>query len=418
MNMFSRLAQALEGDWSTKARPEQLPPPGDWSIWIYCAGRGSGKTRSGAEYTHAVARSVGRIALVAPTAADARDVMVEGESGILATAPNWARPEYESSKRRVTWPNGATATIFSAEEPDRLRGPQHGFAWCDELAAWGRDVETWNMLQLGLRLGQRPRTFISTTPKPTKLLRSLIARAGADVAVTRGSTYDNRANLAPSFFTQIVAQFEGTRLGRQELLAELLEDVPGALWSRDLIERARIPRLPDDKAFGLTRIVVAVDPAISVGENSDETGIIVAGVGTDKKGYVLEDLSGRYAPHEWAQRAVEAFRRHKADRIVAESNQGGLMVENTLRVVDGNVPVKLVHASRGKITRAEPVSALYEQGRVHHVGAFDALEDQLCTFCPGSTGSPDRLDALVWGLTSLMVEAATPIARSIPFSWG
>jgi predicted phage terminase large subunit-like protein len=411
--MFSRLKAAIDDPWLATARPEQLPPPGDWSIWLILAGRGWGKTRTGSERVRKLAESgrVGRIALVGPTAADVRDTMVEGESGILAVSRDHFRPVYESSKRRLTWQNGVIATMFSSEEPDRLRGPQHAAAWSDELGAWKNVKETWSMLQFGLRLG-RPRQLITTTPRQIKILRELIARDGDDVVVTRGSTYDNRDNLAPTFFSQIVREYEGTRLGRQELNAELLEDTPGALWTRDLIEQARVPK---DKQPDMRRIVVAIDPAISSGEDSDETGIIVAGLGVDDRGYVLEDCSGKYTPMDWAKRAIAAYNRHSADKIVAEANQGGAMVENTLRVVDRNVPIKLVHASKGKITRAEPISALYEQGRVSHVGAFDQLEDQLCTYTSGCSASPDRLDALVWGLTEIILGGRGPMVISADF---
>lgn len=407
--VFSRLAQALDDPWRRQARPEQLPPAGDWSTWLVSAGRGWGKTRTGAEWVRSLAEGgqASRIALVGPTAADARDVMVEGESGLLSICPGHFRPDYEPSKRRLTWPNGCIATMFSSEEPDRLRGPQHGAAWCDELAAWRNLDATWNMLQFGMRLGKHPRQLITTTPRPIKLLKELVKRD--DTVVVRGSTYDNRENLAPTFFSQIVTRYEGTRLGRQELNAELLEDTEGALWSYSLIEKAR---LPADHRPELRRIVVAIDPAVSVSETSDETGIVVAGVGVDGKGYVLEDCSGKYSPTEWARRAIDAYNRHHADRVVAEANQGGAMVENTLRVLDKNLPIKLVHASKGKVTRAEPISALYEQGRVHHVGAFDQLEDQLCSFTPGSSGSPDRLDALVWALTALILEGKQPLMIS------
>lgn len=401
--IFSRLAEAIDDPWLTTARPEQLPPPGDWSIWLILAGRGFGKTRAGAEWVRSLAEGglASRIALVGPTASDVRDTMVEGESGILSISKDNFRPVYEPSKRRLTWPNGVIATMFSSEEPDRLRGPQHSAAWSDELGSWRNVGDTWSMLQFGMRLGKKPRQLITTTPRPIKILRELIARNGHDVVVRRGSTYDNRDNLAPSFFSQVIREYEGTRLGRQELNAELLEDTPGALWTRDLIEQARVPK---DSKPELRRIVVAVDPAISSGEASDETGIIVAGLGVDGRGYVLEDSSGKYSPMDWAKKAINAYNRHRADKIVAEANQGGAMVEATLRTVDRNVPIKLVHASKGKITRAEPISALYEQGRVSHVGAFDQLEDQLCTYTSGSTASPDRLDALVWALTELLLD--------------
>jgi len=386
--------------WRAWARPSQLAPEGKWRVWLLLAGRGFGKTRSGAEF---VREQVGlgevkRVALVAPTAADARDVMVEGESGLLAISPPSERPLYEPSKRRLTWPNGAMATLFSADEPERLRGPQFDLAWCDELAAW-RYPMAWDMLMMGLRLGANPRVVATTTPKPVPLIRALLK--APDCAVTRGSTRENADNLAPSFLGAILAQYDGTRLGRQELDAELLEDVPGALWTRDAIERARV-----DAAPGLRRIVVAIDPAVSSKDDADETGIVVAGLGEDGHGYVLDDRSGRLRPHEWAARAIAAFHAHHADRIVAEVNNGGEMVETTLRMLDASVPYKPVHASRGKMMRAEPVAALYEQGRVHHRGAFPALEDQMCVFAGAASGgaSPDRLDALVWALTELMVE--------------
>ncbi len=405
-SIFARLADAIGDDWTAKARPEQLPPPGDWSHWLILAGRGFGKTRTGAEWVRKFAESgVSRIALVGPTAGDVRDTMVEGESGIMSICPDWSRPIYEPSKRRLTWPNGTIATMFSSEEPERLRGPQHHAVWCDELAAWANVEETWNMMLFGLRLGSHPRTAITTTPKPIKILKELVARNGQDVVVTRGSTYDNRANLAPAFFSQIVRRYENTRLGRQELNAEILEDVEGALWSRNVIESSRVQK---GEWLDMRRIVVAIDPAISVGEDSDETGIVVAGLGFDDEAYVLEDISGRYSPTEWATKAVGAYRRHNADRIIAEKNQGGDMVENTIRMVDANVPIRLVHASRGKIVRAEPISALYEQGRVHHVGMFTELEDQLCSFSPGSKNSPDRLDSLVYAITELLVVGQRP----------
>lgn len=411
-SIFSKLAGVLEDRWIATARPDQLPPAGDWLTWLILAGRGWGKSRTGAEWVRSLAEGAitPRIALVGPTAADVRDTMVEGESGILATASDLCRPVYEPSKRRLTWPNGVQATLFSSEEPDRLRGPQHGAAWADELAAWRNLDEAWSMLQFGLRIGARPRTVITTTPKPVKLLKRLVARDGDGVVITRGSTRDNAANLAPAFLEQVTRQYAGTRLGRQELEAEILDDVEGALWRRDLIDDHRRDRV--DKA-DLRRIVVAIDPAVSVSEGSDETGIVVAAIDGQGRGFVLEDLSGKYAPSEWASIAVEAYRRWEADRIVAESNQGGAMVESTIRVVAPSAPVTLVRASRGKVARAEPVSALYEQGRVHHVGSLQSLEDQLCSFEPGSSKSPDRLDALVWALTELMLDPD----RFDPMKW-
>ncbi len=403
--LSDKQALALVHDWCFWARPNQLPPSGAWRVWLLLAGRGFGKTRSGAEWVRSrvEAGSARRIALVAPTAADVRDVMIEGESGLLAVSPPALQPTYEPSKRRLTWPKGALATCFSAEEPNRLRGPQHDAAWCDELAAW-RNPETWDMLMLGLRLGADPRCVVTTTPKPVRLLRQLLGDAGA--VVTRGSTYDNRDNLAPAFLAEIVRRYEGTRLGRQEIEAELLDDTPGALWTRDAIERARVAVLP-----ALRRVVVAVDPATSAGEEADETGIIVAALGQDGQGYVLDDLSGRWPSVGWARRAVAAYHARQADRVVAEVNNGGDLVEATIRMVDAGVAYRAVHAARGKALRAEPVAALYEQGRVHHVGSFPALEDQMCAFAPDFDRrvmgySPDRLDALVWALTDLMVGPA------------
>jgi phage terminase large subunit-like protein len=399
-----QLADELTRGWTVTARPNQLPPDGDWSVWLLLAGRGFGKTRVLSEQVNSWATSgeYRRIAIVAATAADARDVMVEGESGILATAPEGSRPTYEVSRRRVIWPNGALAYTYSAEEPERLRGPQHDCAVCDELASWSRP-ETWDMLMFGLRLGRNPRTVVATTPRPTRLLRSLLAREGHGVVVTRGSSYENRANLAPQFFESIVNKYEGTRLGRQELNAELLEDTPGALWSLEVIDRGRREHAPD-----LARVVVAIDPAVSSKEGSDETGIVVAGKDGNGHGYVLEDLSGRYPPADWARIAVEAYRRHGADRIVAEVNQGGDLVGNTIRTIDSNVSYTSVRATRGKYTRAEPIAAMYEQNKIHHVGNFPELEDQLTSFVPdldrGKSGSPDRADSMIWGMTELLVE--------------
>jgi hypothetical protein len=409
-------AALLNHDWTFWARDEQLPPLGAWTWWLVLAGRGFGKTRTGAEWVRLEALSGRRkrLALVAPTAADSRDVMVEGESGILAISAPWERPLYEPSKRRLTWPNGAIATLFSAEDPDALRGPQFDGAWCDETAAWKRQEATWDMLQFGMRLGSDPRGIVTTTPRPTVVVRQLVKRA--DVVVTRGKTRDNAANLAKPFLDTIVARYEGTRLGRQELDGEILDGNPDALWSHAMLDRDRISpvELPD-----LQRIVVAVDPPATSGEKADECGIVVAGL-AGGVGYVLADHSARgLKPAEWADRAVKAFKRFNADRIVVEINNGGEMVEHTIRQVDKSVPVRTVHASRGKVTRAEPISALYEQGRVHHVGTFAALEDQMAEFTPdfdrATMGySPDRVDALVWALTDLMLgRQSEPSIRSL-----
>jgi predicted phage terminase large subunit-like protein len=375
-------------------RPEQVPPPGDWRVWLIMAGRGWGKTRTGAEWTIASARDFPLTNIIGATVDDARDIMIEGESGILACAPPDFRPRYLSQKRQLQWPNGAKSLVFTADEPERLRGKQHMRLWMDEAAAWRRP-EAYDQAMLGLRLGRDPRAVVTTTPKPVRLIREL--RAAPTTHITRGSSYENRANLAPAFFEQIIVKYEGTRLGRQELLGEYLDDVPGALWTRAMFD-ARTPA-PD-----LRRVVVAVDPAVTATEESDETGIVVAGLGVDGRGYVLADRSCRLGPDGWARRAWAAFDEFGADRIIYESNQGGDLVRHTLQTVRNNGSVHGVHASRGKRTRAEPVAALYEQGRVTHTTALDELEDQLCGWTPESGDSPDRMDALVWALTSLMVQ--------------
>lgn len=397
---------SLLTDWRFWARPHQLPPAGDWRTWLVLAGRGWGKTRTGAETVRAWAESgqYRRIALIAPTAADVRDVVVEGESGILAIAPPNNRPQYEPSKRRLTWPNGAIATAYSADEPERLRGPQHDAAWADELAAWNYH-ETWSMLMFGLRLGVDPRVVVTTTPKPLPIIRELLA--DPTTAVTRGQTYDNRANLAPQFLNSIIRKYEGTRMGRQELLAEVLDDVPGALWTRAMIDAAQVDACGGD----LMRVAIGVDPAISAMDESDLTGIVAAGALDNGCAVVLGDYSCRASPQEWATRAVNAFWQHRADVIVAEANQGGDMVRATIQMVDPRVPVELVHASRGKLVRAEPIAALYEQGRVRHVrtAALAQLEDQMCSYSPGSMmKSPDRMDALVWALWRLFIDGPGP----------
>lgn len=385
------------------------------------AGRGFGKTRSGSEWTHKITGGKPiRVALVAATAADARDVMAEGESGIVATGKPWHRPKYEPSKRRITWPNGSLATLYSADEPDRLRGPQHHAYWADELAAW-RYPDAWHQLQLGLRLGNAPRGIVTTTPRPTELVRK-IARDAATV-VTGGSTYDNRANLAPSFLDEMRRRYEGTRLGRQELYAEILDDNPGALWKRDAIDTQRVT--PADVP-PLARIVVAVDPAVTALESSDETGIVVVGVEHGgRRFYVLADESRRQAsPEQWARIVVAAYHAHHADRIVVETNQGGDMVAATLRTVDRALPIREVRATRGKQLRAEPIAALYEQQRVFHVGAFPKLEDQMCEWDPANDArSPDRVDALVYALTDLSAATHAPMPKlpapqhSTPFAF-
>lgn len=380
--------------WRSIARQNQIAPDGDWLIWLLLAGRGFGKTRTITEWANEQAyyQPGSRGAIVAATAADARDVVVEGDSGIKSVN---GLIQYEPSKRRLTWPNGSIATLFSADEPERLRGPQYHWAICDELASW-RYPEAWDLLMLGLRLGMHPRCAVATTPKPIKLLKRIVADSRTHV--TRGSTYENKPNLAASFFNQIVTQYEGTRLGRQEINAEILDDMPGALWQREQLDNLRVSSVPQ-----FTRICVALDPAATSSTDADEAGIVVCGLGTDGQGYVLDDVSLRGTPHEWATAAVAAYHRHNATVMVAESNQGGEMVSLTINTIDNAPPVKLIHASLGKIARAEPISGLYEQGRAHHVGFFSQLEDEMCSYVAGAK-SPNRLDALVYALTELMLQ--------------
>ena len=405
--LFRRLYGASESaaeialhTWPLWARDNQLSPADPWTVWLLMAGRGFGKTRTGAEWVRRRVENgdARRIALVGRTPADVRDVMIEGDSGLLKVCPPWDRPKYESTKRRLTWPNGAFALAFSSHEPDQLRGPQFDTAWCDELASWEYPRETWDNLVFGLRLGASPQCVVTTTPKPIELLRELADRD--DVWVTRGSTYENRLFLPSSFLEQIERRYQDTRTGRQEIFAELLNEDEDALWRRDWIESARVPEAPE-----LSRIFVAIDPAVSSRPGSAETGIVVAGRDESGHSYVLADGSGRMTPDQWARRALALFGQHRADRILGEVNNGGDLVKHTLRTAgsDRLAPFRAVHASRGKYARAEPVAALYEQGRVHHVGEFPALEDQMCTWTPGSAGSPDRIDALVWALSELVV---------------
>ena len=384
-----RLKHKRQSAWQGIARPEQKPPDGDWRTWLILAGRGWGKTRTGAETVAQFIRdgSATRVGVVAQTAADARDVSVRA---LVAASPGAV---WEPSKRLVTFPNGATAITFSAEDPDSLRGYEFDLAWSDELAAW-RFPEAWDQLQYGLRVG-RARQIVTTTPRPVRVIRALLDDPSC--TVTRGRTLDNEANLSAEALAYLLRKYAGTRLGRQELDAEILDDVPGALWQRSMFDARRSAR-------DMSRVVVAIDPAATSNEDSDETGIVVAGLGIDGFGYVLADRSCRASPADWASRAIAAFREFKADRIVAEDNNGGEMVELTLRTVDSGVPIKRVHASRGKHTRAEPVASLYEQGRVFQPEPMPDLEDQLCSWTPDDVDSPDRLDALVWALTELMVK--------------
>lgn len=393
---------ALIYDWrGFNARPNQIAPDGDWDIWLALAGRGFGKTRMGAEWVKEKVESgqAKRIALIAETSADARDVIVEGESGILSLYPPGKGPLYEPSKRRLTWENGAVATLFNATEPNQLRGPQYDLAWSDELAKWRYARETWDQLQFGLRLGDNPQQIVTTTPRPIEIVKAIISGDEGKVAVTRGNTMENASNLAAKFLSKIKLKYEGTRLGRQELNAEILGDIPNALWTLSNIDLYREATPPAE----FDRIVVAIDPAITNTGKSDEHGIVAVGmVGQD--GYVLEDASIHGTPEEWARAAITCFDKLDADCIVVEVNQGGDMVSSTIRTIRRNIPIKEVRATRGKHVRAEPISSLYQQGRIHHVGAFVELENQMVMMTSAGyegEGSPDRVDALVWAATEL-----------------
>ena len=402
-----RQLRSVASHWRLWANEGQLPPTSDWHAWLIMAGRGFGKTRAGAEWVRAVARADGtaRFALVGASLGEARRIMVEGPSGVLAITPPRQRPVFEPSKRLLTWPNGASATLFSAAEPESLRGPQHSHAWCDEIAKWdasaGRAMAAWDNLMLGLRLGRRPQVVATTTPRAVDLVRRLMAQE--DVALSRGSTLDNADNLPTGFLRSVISAFNGSLLGRQELDGELIEEVEGALWSRALLERCRVVgTLPDAR-----RVIVGVDPPASA--TGDACGIVVAELGADGIGTVRADCSVEKAsPEQWARAVAQAAAAWRADRVVAEKNNGGDMVRSVLRGADIALPVKLVHASRGKAARAEPVLACYETGRVRHAGQFPALEDQLCGVMAGGGyagpgRSPDRADALVWALTELLL---------------
>ena len=447
---FAKLRQqGIEGEataeniwhkWESVGRPEQQAPPGDWQFWLFMAGRGAGKTRSGCEWVRQkVKQRIRHIGLIAPTTDSARKVMVEGDSGIMENAFEgdrdirgevMGRPVYEPSKRQLYWANGSYATIYTAEEPERLRGPQHGALWCDELASWPRSklrdsqTEAWDNAMFGLRIGLNPQCMISTTPKPIPVIRELIRLSKIErptCIITTATTYANRVALASAFYTSIINKYEGTRLGRQELRGELIEEMEGALWTRAMVEAARPTKpLPD-----MARIVIGVDPAVTANAMSSLTGVVVAGLGVDKRGYVIKDLSGRYTPDRWAKAVVKAFDDYAADRIIAEGNQGGELVRVNLKTVRDNLPVRIVHARHSKQARAEPVAALYEQNRITHCEPMPELEDQCCTWVPLSGDpSPDRLDALVWAVSALMFKAtdppivvSDPVVGGVPRQW-
>ncbi len=398
------------GNWSCDGKPhdqwtwrhargDQHPPRGSWNTWIELSGRGAGKTRSGAEWVHRHAQKPIRIALVAPTAPDCRDIMVEGESGLIPKQSPSNPCVYEPSKRKITWQSGAMATLFTAERADRIRGPQHHIAWMDEALFMANIDEVWDNLQFGLRLGQHPRTHITSTPRPRPWLRKLLLQKG--VVRSTSSTYANIDNLAPTFREAVLARYEGTRLGQQEIHGEILEDIEGALWSTPMIDGNRVLRAPDP----LDAVVIAIDPPGSTA--GAECGIVAVGR-AQAHGYILGDFSGRYTPGEWAREAIRLYHLLDADAIVAETNFGGQMVTNTIRTAEGGatLPVIPVNSQRGKALRAEPIVGLYERGHIHHVGVLNVLETQMTEWVPDSgEDSPDRLDALVHGLTHLMVAA-------------
>lgn len=394
-----QLIAARRWKWeSQQARPNQLPPENeDWSVFVALAGRGFGKTRLAAEWLafKAISSPNTRWAAVAPTFGDVRDTAAEGPSGLLVVLREYGVLEnYNRSMGEIRLTNGSRIKLYSGEEPDRLRGPNFHGGWFDELAAFSKP-DAWDQYKFALRLGEHPQTIITTTPRPTKIIKSLLTQEGTKVV--RGSTFDNAANLAPAALIDLRARYEGTRLGRQELYGEIVDDVEGALWSRQMLEDSRVAEHPP-----LIRIIVAIDPAVTSGESSDETGIIVAGITSDSHYYILEDLSCRQSPEAWARIAVDAYHRYKADRIVAETNNGGDMIESLIRQVDPVVSYKKVTATRGKLVRAEPVAALWEQGRAHLVGGYAALEDELSNYTVASKDSPNHLDAMVWAITELM----------------
>ena len=404
----NRFTSALRSDWRSIAREEQVAPAGSWTTWIFCAGRGAGKTRSGAEWVQERVETgaARRIHLIAPTAADCRDVLIEGPAGILSIAQPNMRPIYTPSLRKLEWPSGAVALLFSSDEPDRLRGPQADTLWIDELCAMRSAQEVLDMAMMGLRLGKDPRALITTTPRPIKPFKALVQRIGQDVVLTKCSTMANAENLARPFLSQILQQYQGTRLGRQELNAELLLDVPGAMWNLQMLEETRVNEAPAQ----FQRIVIGVDPAGSTAEWADHTGVIVAALGHDSHLYILEDASGSYTPSQWAQVVVDLYHRHRADRVCVERNYGGDMCEAVIRGADPSVAIKTVTSSRGKVLRAEPVAALWEQKRAHIVGSMPALEDQACNFTHtwdrARDGSPDRLDAMCFCAAELMSNSA------------
>ena len=407
-------------DWrGVWARPNQIQPPGDWRFWVLKAGRGFGKTRVGAETVREWADDAKeRILLVAPVASDVREVMIEGPSGLMQCYPPGHRPEYNPSRHLITFPSGAIGMTRSADEPERLRGPQFTKFWADELCAWRFVQDAWDQIMFGFRLPTAAlRGIITTTPKPLPVLKKLLKNSAT--VVTSASSYENRANLSDAYYREVISPYEGTRLGRQEILGEVLEDTPGALWKRGMIDATRIR--PDEIRWDLiVRTVIALDPAVTNTPDSDETGIVAASLTRSGHGLVLDDLSCRETPLGWAKLAIAAMFSRRADRIVGERNNGGDLIESNLRTINANIPYRSVWASHGKATRAEPVAALYEQGRIHHVGSLGKLEDEMCAFVPGQPAkpSPNRMDALVWALTELFNLDGEKRTAQVPYGAG
>jgi len=401
-------------DWERLARLSQKMPEGDWRIWLVMAGRGFGKTRMGAEAVRRwVQDGYRRIALIGNTREDVRSVMIEGVSGLLNICPDFERPEFERSKDQLLWPNGAMAQIFSAERYEKLRGPQFDAAWIDELAKFRRVQDVWDQLMLGLRLGEHPKVIITTTPRPIPLLKQLMARK--DVLVTRGSSFENAQNLPQDFLATLATQYGHTRLGAQEIYAQILDETPGALWTRDMI-KYQAPAGPAESNPFWQRIIIGVDPAVSHTEHSDETGIVVVALGADDCAYVIDDHSLRAPSTQWAKLVIQTYHQWQANVVVAEKNKGGDLVESVLRVLDPNLAYRGVIATKGKVTRAEPIAALYQQGKVFHCQPLEKLERQMTGFVPGPLrSSPDRVDALVWALTELMLK--TPPSMPAPRVW-
>lgn len=408
----------LHCDWDFWARPKQKLPLGKWMTWLILAGRGFGKTRTGAEAiihwqnpskvttTPMTVKGYSHFAIIGQATSDVRDVMLEGESGIISSAPFYNKPRYVASRRVLEWPNGAQAHLYSGDEPDQLRGPQHQKGWVDELVKFKYMEETWDMFELGLRLGNSPQAIVTTTPKPKKLLKKLVA--DEDVVTTYGSSYENMGNLSPNFIKRVIKKYEGTRLGKQELWGKILTDVEGALWSMTMIENCRINVAPS-----LERIVVSIDPAVTNKDTSDQTGIIVMGRDKFKRAYILEDASGKYDSKDWAELAIRLYKKWRADYILGEVNNGGDLIKTVIGLLDRTVPFQEVWASRDKYTRATPVSGAYQQERVYHVGHFPELEEELTEWEPGEN-SPNRLDAAVWGVTDLILEEEEVVGKLIP----